>query len=189
MFLLGCALIGFMGANVDWVYGGGGLRCFGFGLGFLLLALPIPEAFYYPIVSSLQNLVAGTTVELLNVAGIPAERSGTLIQLSHSVVGVDEACSGIRSLQSTLMATLFLGHLLLRGVGFKTLLIGAGVVLALIGNVVRSCFLSYTAYAKGVNLLNAVHDTAGWSILAFTAVGVALLSWAFSRMETQNRAR
>ena len=48
-----------------------------------------------------------------------AIQRGNLIELSTGVLGVDEACSGIRSFQSTLMAALFLDErvTLLQGLG------------------------------------------------------------------------
>ena len=61
--------------------------------------------------------------------------------------------------------------------------VDAGVILAVVGNVIRSLFLSYTANAKGTEALEAFHDTAGWSILIFTAAGVMMFSWVFGRLE------
>ena len=64
------------------------------------------------------------------------------------------------------------------------------MTLAIFGNLIRSLFLSYLpANAKGLSALEQVHDTAGWSILLFTATGVAILAWAFARLETALRVR
>jgi exosortase len=173
VFLLGCSMLTIMAGNADWVFGYPGFRSLGFSIGFLVFALPLPETLYQPVVSGLQKSVAAVTVDLLKLIGIPAHQSGTVIQLSHAVVGIDEACSGIRSLQSTLMATFFIGHLTLRRTGSKTILLLAGVLLAILGNVGRSFFLSYTAQTRGIESLKGMHDAAGWSILAFTATSVA----------------
>jgi hypothetical protein len=40
-----------------------------------------------------------------------------------------------------------------------------------------------TAYRGGPDALKAVHDSAGWSVLLFTAAGMAVLGWAMTRME------
>jgi exosortase len=108
---------------------------------------------------------------------------GSLIQLPNGTVGIDEACSGIRSLQSTVMASLFIGYLSLQRASLRVLLLVAGVLLAITGNVIRSLYLCLSAYHRGIESISKVHDAAGWSILAFTAVGVILISWWFSRME------
>jgi exosortase len=173
----------FVMGNLRYVFGEPGVRHFGFAFGFLLIALPMPSVVHNIVVGGLQSKIALLNVEILNLLGIPAQRVGSLIRLPGCTVGIDEACSGVRSLQSTVMATLFIGHLILRRFGLKVLLVGAGVLLALLGNLVRSFFLSYTANARGLQALEAMHDTAGWSILIFTAAGVAALAWLFSRFE------
>jgi exosortase len=183
MSALGVGAMAFMAGNFEYVFGWDGLRRFAFAFAFFCLALPVPETIYYPLVSGLQSKVAALNVELLNLFGVPAERLGNAIRLPTCVVGIDEACSGIRSLQSTVMATLFLGHLTLRKRILKAALFGLGLLLAMGGNLLRSVFLSYTAHANGPKSIESYHDAAGWSILAFTAVGVAAAAWWFSRWE------
>jgi exosortase len=124
---------------------------------------------------------------LLNLIGVAAQRVGSLIHLPGGTVGIDEACSGIRSLQSTVMATLFIGHLTLRRFWLQAILFAAGILLAIVGNVGRSLFLSLMANAQGVSSLDRYHDTAGWSILLFTASGIALLAWALAKLESSLR--
>lgn len=178
---LGCTL--FLCANLLLLRGPKTLRHFAFPLLFFYLAVPLPKIIWNPVVFSLQSLVTTLNVETLNLMGIPAERRAHLIQLPNCVVGVDEACSGIRSLQSSLMAALFVGDLTLRRGGGKALFLMAGIGLAMAGNFFRSLYLSLTAYREGPEALKAVHDSAGWSVLVFTAGGVILLAWALTRME------
>lgn len=159
------------------------LRCLGVPMLFMFVAAPIPRIVWGPLVTSLQGGVAFCTVELLGLIGIPAERLGHVIRLPNCVVGVDQACSGIRSLQSTLMAALFIGILTLRLTGMRVLLVGTGVVLAMVGNVVRALLLARAAAHGGPEALAKVHDSAGWGILAFTAAGVAGISWGLARLE------
>ena len=170
-------------ANLNYAFGLMGVRHFGFGFAFLLIALPMPSSVHAFVVNGLQAKVATMNVEVLNLIGIPAQQVGSLIQLPNCTVGIDEACSGIRSLQSTVMATLFIGYLTLKNRALQVLLLGSGIGLAIFGNLVRSFFLSYTANSKGTQVLEAYHDSAGWSILAFTAVGVMVMSWLFHKLE------
>jgi exosortase len=170
-------------ANVHFAYGWPGVRHFAFGCGFFWIALPLPSVIHGPVVGGLQSLVASVDVEVLNLLGVPAEKVGSLIRLHSCTVGVDEACSGIRSLQSTIMATLFIGALTLKRAWLRMFLLGGGMALAIIGNLVRALFLSLTANARGAEALNASHDAAGWSILSFTVVGVAAIAWFFARLE------
>ncbi|HVY69052.1 MAG TPA: exosortase/archaeosortase family protein [Verrucomicrobiae bacterium] len=183
--VLAAAVMAVIAANVHYVFGLAGVRRFAFGCLFLWIALPMPSAIYNPLVGSLQSWVADINVEVLRLLGVPAEKLGSLIRLPHCVVGVDEACSGIRSLQSTIMATLFIGALTLKRAGLRIFLLVAGAALAVLGNVIRSLFLSLTAHSRGPEALKAYHDTAGWSILVFTVAGVAVLAWLFGRLEAR----
>ncbi len=184
---LGLALGGMLvvAGNLGVVFGGAGVRHFGMAFGFLLIAMPLPSGLQGPVVSTLQNKVAWFNTEVLNLLGIPATQVGSLIHLPAGTVGVDEACSGIRSLQSTIMATLFIGYLTLRRFSLQVLLFVCGISLAILGNLIRSLYLSLTANARGIESVSGVHDAAGWSILTFTAVGVIILSWFFKKLERQ----
>src|SRR2546423_377825 len=88
------------------------------------------------------RVVANLTVEALGWFNIPALQRGNLIEISTGVVGIDEACSGIRSFQSTLMAALFLGELYLLKWHRRLLLLVGGVALSFCLNVVRTLIRS-----------------------------------------------
>ena len=160
------------------------LRHFRFPILFALIAVPIPGVVWSPVVFGLKGLVTFVNVELLNLLGIPALQQGSVIQLPNCHVGVDEACSGIRSLQSSLMMALFIGDQSLRQVGLRWLLVGGAVGWAVGGNIGRSLYLSLTAHRHGAEALDAVHDTAGWSVLVVTLVGLGVMAWALARWES-----
>ena len=67
---------------------------------FFLTAVPWPPRFEQPITSALMGWVAAATAELLHWLGIEAQTSGAAIALRSGLVGITEACSGIRSLQA-----------------------------------------------------------------------------------------
>ncbi|MBM3883301.1 MAG: exosortase/archaeosortase family protein [Verrucomicrobia bacterium] len=180
---LGVGMVCVVLANLSYVFGWSRSGQFVFGFCFILIALPIPSVIYGAVVGWLQGKVAYLNVEVLNLLGIPAVQVGSLIHLPVGTVGIDEACSGIRSLQSTIMATLFIGYLSLKRRSFQVLLFLSGIGLAVFGNVVRSLYLSLRANSQGIESISHVHDAAGWSILAFTAVGVIILSWLMNKLE------
>ena len=160
------------------------LRHFRFPILFALIAVPLPGIFWNPIVLGLKGLVTFVNVELLNLLGIPAQQQGSVIELPNCRVGIDEACSGIRSLQSSLMMALFIGDQSLRQPVLRWLLVGGAVGWAVVGNVGRSLYLSLTAHWHGTEALEAVHDTAGWSVLWVTLVGLGAMAWALARWES-----
>lgn len=180
---LALGIMGVSVANLGLVFGWPGVKRFALAYGFVLIAMPLPGAVHALVVGGLQSKVAWFNTEVLNLIGIPAEQVGSLIRLPNGTVGVDEACSGIRSLQSTIMATIFIGYLTLKRPAFQVLLFCCGVSLAVVGNLIRSLYLSLTANAQGMEAIAKVHDAAGWSILAFTAVGVIIISWLLNKLE------
>jgi exosortase/archaeosortase family protein len=87
------------------------------------------------------------------------------------------------------MAALFLGDLTLRRNSLKIFFLFSGICLAIFGNLLRSLYLSWTAHHGGVDRLTLLHDTAGWSVLVFTFVGLCLLAWLTSTVERVQEMR
>lgn len=164
-------------ANIIAVYGVGALGTLGFAFYFLLIALPLPSVVQSLVVSNLQLFVAFMDSELLNLMGIPAQRTGAVIQLSNGHVGVDDACSGFRSLQSSIMSGMFIGFLLFKAWGWRIMLVTVSILLAILGNVGRTLFLCCQGATQGIESIKGVHDAAGWSVMAFTIAGVGAASW------------
>lgn len=183
---LGCSL--FLVGNILLLCGPKTLRHFAFPFVFFFLAVPIPKILWNPIVFTLQSWVSILDVELLNITGIPAARQAHVILLPNGQVGIDEACSGIRSLQSSLMAALFIADLVLHNLSAKIAFFFLGIVLAVIGNLIRSYTLSVLAFRHGIDIVEKWHDTAGWSILGFTSLGVIILAWFINRLENARAA-
>lgn len=152
-----------------------------FPLLFLFTAVPWPQRFDLWLTQSLMRGVAAATVEILGWFNLPAVRQGNIICLPTGAVGIDEACSGIRSLQAMLMASLFLGELWRLTISRRLALVIAGLLLALVGNVIRTTLLSTVASRAGMDAIHAWHDPAGFSILCFGLVGTWLLGSRWRR--------
>ena len=167
----------FLGRTGGWRWAG----WFLFPLLFLLTAVPWPQRFDLWLTQTLMRNVAAVTVELLGWFNLPAVRQGNLICLTTGAVGIDEACSGIRSLQAMLMVSLFLGDLWRLDAGRRLALVAAGLGLAFVGNVVRTTLLSTVAARAGVDAIHAWHDPAGFGILCFGLAGCWLLGARWRR--------
>lgn len=179
--MAGCYLVIF--GNLLWNWGIGGGFHFAFGVLFLVVAMPMPSIIQGIVINGLQSVVTTVVVEILTLVGIPAQQVGSLIHLPTGTVGVDEACSGVRSLQSTVMATLFIGYLCLKHWSMQLVLLVAGVVFTFVGNLVRAFFLSYVANAEGIEAVDKYHDGAGYSIMIFSIIGVAAIAWLIIKFE------
>jgi exosortase len=150
----------FLAGGWPWV------RHFSFPVCFILVAVIWPYRIEHGLTQGLMRAVAGLDVEMLDWFNVPAFQHGNLIEVNTGVVSVDEACSGIRSLQSTLMGALFLGELYLMKWPRRALLIIAGVVAAFGFNVLRTLILTWQASSSGMAALEKWHDPAGVTIFA-----------------------
>ena len=148
------------------------MRHFAFPVGFLLLALPWPSAPEQALVQGLQRGVAGIAAGGMNLLGIPAAQQGNLIRVRDQLVGVNEACSGIRSLQTVLMAALFLGELSRLSLPRRAVLLAGGMAVAMVANVFRSSLLVWIAAQHGTAALNKYHDAAGLLVLVIVFLGL-----------------
>ena len=149
---------------------------FAFPVGFLLLALRWPSGMEHALIQGLQQHVAALTAGGMTLLGIPAEQAGNLIRVRDQTVGVNEACSGIRSLQTVLMAALFLGELSRMSWRRRAALLAGGVAVALAANVFRSSLLVWIAAQHGTAALEKFHDTAGVSVLVIVFVGLLVIN-------------
>jgi exosortase/archaeosortase family protein len=111
---------------------------------------------------------------VFDILGLPLGREGNvLVMPDHGRVGVEEACSGIRSLSGCLVAASFLGAILLRPLWQKILLVAVAAALALGMNFARCLFLTGWAYRHGTRAIEGrVHDAAGYAVLIFTVAGL-----------------
>jgi exosortase/archaeosortase family protein len=94
------------------------------------------------------------------------------------VVGIEEACSGIRSLQASLMIALFLGQYYALRPARRVGLVLAGFALAMFFNLGRTTLLVVVASRQGVDAVAGWHDPAGVTILVGCFLGVwAVAGW------------
>jgi exosortase len=113
---------------------------------------------------------------VFDVLGLPIEQQGNVLVLPNGSVGVEDACSGIRSLTGCLFAGSFLAAVFLDKLWKKIALVAAAMVLAFLTNLVRGLFLTSWAYHYGAAAIEGtVHDVAGYSVLGLTVVGLLCL--------------
>jgi exosortase len=135
-------------------------RHFAFPLLFCFTALPWPVWMETWLVQGLMRGNAAISAEALTWLGTPAIAQGNLIQVADRWVNVEEACSGIRSLQTAFMMALFLGELHRLAVWRRAGLLAASFGLAFFINLLRTMLLTYlTAGSRGT--AERWHDTVG----------------------------
>jgi len=177
MWLHAGALVGLTLLALHAWRGRAAVRHFGFPVFFCLTAVAWPSRVDDWLTQNLMRQVAKVTVEVVGLFDVPAIPHGSTIEIANGSVGIDEACSGIRSFQTSIMLALLLGELLQVRFWRRVLLLGLGVVVALVANVGRTSFLTWCAGARGFDTMHAFHDGAGLAVVGVVLSGSVLFAW------------
>ena len=161
--------------------GGPWARYFAFPFLFFLVAVPWPVHFEEIVIQGLMRSVTAINVSLLNIIGVPALQHGNVIEVTSGLIGIEEACSGVRSLQATLMISLFLGELYSFTIRRRVFLVFIGAVLAFVTNVIRTAILVWVGANRGQHSLENWHDPAGLTILLVCLFGLWFVSLILRR--------
>ena len=152
-----------------------------------LLSAPLVSVLETQIKVFLLTKVTIVVFQTFDFLGYELERQGNVLILPQGQVGVEEACSGIRSLTACLFAGSFLASVFLDRFWKKILLVGAAMLFAVLTNLMRSIFLTLWAYHYGsqaidenwvlplIGDIGTVHDVTGMAILVVTCIGLIAL--------------
>jgi len=172
-----------VGLTLYAVYLAGGknwLRLSAFPLTFFLVSIPWPSVIETPLIQGLSRLNATMVVEVLGILGVPSIQHGNVIEVSTGMVGINDACSGIRSFQSSLMIALFLGEFYFFRWPRRLLLIPIGFIVAMGLNLCRASLLTYVAAKDGVTAIDRYHDEAGLTILLICTALLWAIAWVLN---------
>jgi len=170
-----------------WCAGGGPwLRHFAFPIAFVFVAVPWVTPVERPVIQGLMHAVARVATETAMLLGIPAHLEGNLIRVSNGLIGVNEACSGIRSLQTSLMIGLLFGELKRLSVLRRVALVAGAVSIALFANFLRAVFLVRVAATRNILEVTRWHDIVGYTIVALVFVGTLGLAYLLGRKKPAN---
>ncbi len=123
---------------------------------------------------------------VFGLLGLAVEQQGNILILPNGSVGVEDACSGIRSLTGCLFAGSFLAAVFLDRWWKKIALVVCAMGLAFVTNLIRALFLTAWAYNNGPRSISgAVHDIAGYAVLGLTTLALLCLIPLFNlRIDT-----
>jgi exosortase/archaeosortase family protein len=155
-----------------------------------LVSAPLVSAVENQVNLALLRRVVAVVAFTFDALGLPIEQQGNVLVLPGGSVGVEDACSGIRSLTGCVFAGSFLAAIFVDRFWKKFALVGAAMVLAFAANLARSLFLTGWAYARGPEAIaGLVHDAAGYAVLALTVVGLVALLPLFNLRVVPRRSR
>lgn len=164
-----------------WVGGWKLVWTLAFPIAFFLTAVAWPKRYESPVTVGLQKFVAAVIVEVMHVMGIHAEPAGTTIYLRNGPVGIAEACSGVRSLQASLMISLAIGELFFLRFGRRLALVVISALIATVLNLGRTLALCLITEYRGADAMHAAHDYIGDSILLILPALVWVTGWLLAR--------
>ena len=153
------------------------LKHFAFPVLFPLAAVPWPVQFENFVVQAMMRAVAYVAVEVTGWFGVGAYQLGNVIELRNGFVGVDEACSGVKTLQAGIMVALVLGELLHLRWTRRIALLVLGCAWIFVCNVFRATALVFVAANSGLAALGRWHDVIGTAALVCGMVGMLGLAW------------
>jgi exosortase/archaeosortase family protein len=156
----------------------------------IYFALPWPLVVEQGVIQSMARAVASITTELLNLANVPALQDGNVIQVPTGPVGIQDACSGVRSLAGTLMAAYFFGEFYRLGWIKRGFVILAGVFIAFVLNLVRTFTLGWIAARQGIEAVSNWHDQTGLIIfgVAFGLLWLLTSRLSYSQVSVPQKA-
>jgi exosortase len=171
-----------------WSIGGSPwLRHFAFPVAFIFVAVPWVTPIEAPIIQGLMRAVARVATETVTLFGIPAQVEGNLIRVTNGLVGVNEACSGVRSLQTSLMIGLLFGELKRLSVSRRAVIVAGSVAIALLTNFLRAVLLVWVAATTTISEVSRWHDLAGYTIVALVFIGTLGLAYLLGKSEVRSQ--
>lgn len=163
------------------------LRHFAFPVAFIFMAVPWVTPIEVPVIQGLMHGIAAALSETLSLFGIPTQLEGNLIRVGNGLVGVNEACSGVRSLQTSLMIGLLFGEMKRLSIWRRAALVIGAVAIAIAANFCRAFFLVWIAATKSISATERWHDFAGYSIVAAVFIGSLALASLLGRTKIRGQ--
>jgi exosortase len=157
------------------------LTHFAFPIAFIFVAVPWVTPIEIAIIQGLMRVVAAVAAEMVTLFGIPTQLEGNLIRVTNGLVGINEACSGVRSLQTSLMIGLLFGELKRLSMSRRVVLVTGAIAIAMAANFCRATFLVWIAATRGLPSESQWHDVAGYAIVALVFIGTLILAALLGR--------
>jgi exosortase len=156
-----------------------------FPLLMLLFMVPIPEALLAKTIHVLQQGSGEGVAILFTLTGTPFHREGLAFMLPRTTIEIAPQCSSIRSSLALLIGCLLAGHLMLRTVSRKFILILVAIPMAMLKNAIRIVTLSLLAIHVDMGYLvgGDLHRRGGIVFFALTLLLLYPVLWALRKSE------
>ncbi|MDQ5985437.1 MAG: hypothetical protein CSYNP_01147 [Syntrophus sp. SKADARSKE-3] len=155
-----------------------------FPLLLLILAFPIPGKIYMEIVFPLKLMVTKASGALLTMMGYPVRVSGNIIEISKTVLGVVDACSGLNSLMAILTLSIFYSYLMIRKWQLRIIIVLSMLPLIMIANIIRVTATALVAHTWGSEMAEGtLHSLWGIAVFVIAVLGLIVITKIFAILE------
>ncbi len=160
-----------------------------FPIFFLVFAYPLPGKLYYELAFPLKLIVSKVSAVILDVVGFDVVRKGNILHVSGSIIGVNDACSGLNSLMAIMSLSLFYGWYILKNNLFRTLTF-IFMIPAIVGaNIIRVALTGILAVKFGSEAAEGtLHSALGFAVFAISVGVLMLMVKFFSHVESKKGA-
>ncbi len=152
-----------------------------FPIAYLLLMVPFWDRLTEPLNNPLQHFSAVIGTGILNVIGIPVYRSSVFIELPNITLEVARVCSGVNNLIAVVAIAIPLAYLTIQKWTKRILLVGVGVIIAILANSLRVGFIGILAYyGSAGDFHGPYHLLQSMSVSLVGFFGLFIATWILS---------
>ena len=187
-FILAVGLL-FSIAGLSISFGGASLlRIFGFPIVYLIFAIPFPKSFTLPFTLWLRNIVTILSESAIRTLGITVFREGNVLHLTNGMLGVADACSGIRSFWILMAGAAAIAFVLRVGCPRTLLLCFLAIPISVTLNLLRIVVTATLVSKIGVEFASGWrHDVWGWMTFIGGLVVIVYLAFIFAKNSHKER--
>jgi len=159
--------------------GGPRTRALALPIGYLAFMLTFPPFVMNRLSYALKEVAVSVAAHAATWLGATLQRSGMTLWVAGGALGIEDPCSGRRSLLAMLATGVLLAALLRGRPWRRLLLVALAVPMAMAGNALRVTLLAVTAHYAGIpRAVGLFHDVSGYLTYGLSLAGL-LVAWAF----------
>lgn len=140
------------------------LRTLAFPLLLLATMVPLPVIVFNSLAQPLQLFASHASTWIAQSLGTSVYQDGNVIQLASTTLGVEEACSGLRSLAALTVMALLVGFLQCTRPVTRVILVAMSLPIAVLVNVIRVSGTAIMADHNPELAMGFYHTFSGWVV-------------------------
>jgi exosortase len=140
------------------------LHTLAFPLLLLATMVPLPVIVFNALAQPLQLFASQASARVAQSFGTSVYQDGNIIQLASTTLGVEEACSGLRSLAALIVMALLVGFLQCTRPVTRVILLAMSLPIAVLVNVIRVSGTAIMADHDPELAMGFYHTFSGWLV-------------------------